>query len=344
MILARVLAKGEPRAVLTLRVTPSGQIWSGSLGELESWARTEADSALGLALGRVVRSFAPPPLLELGSRRFEFGRRTWLMGVVNVTPDSFSDGGRFFDQQAAISHGVGLVAAGADLLDVGGESTRPGASAVGVDEELRRVLGVIGGLRAACPLIPISVDTSKAEVARRAVEAGASMINDVTALAGDSQMAEVAAATGAGLCLMHMKGTPRTMQQDPRYEDLVAEVLEALEIAANRALAAGVKREKLVVDPGIGFGKTVDHNLTLLRQLNDFRLLGYPVLVGTSRKSFLGQLTGRPPAERVVASAATVALVAAAGSADFARVHDVAEARDAAAVGEGVRFGYRPAQ
>jgi len=281
--------------------------------------------------------------LELPPHRLQLGQRTWLMGVVNVTPDSFSDGGKFFDEAAAIAHGLSLAAAGADLLDVGGESTRPGAEAVGPEEELRRVVGVIRALRRQCPRVPISVDTSKAGVARAALEAGASMINDVTALGGDPQMAQVVAQSGAAICLMHMLGTPGTMQQDPRYDDVVAEVKEFLQAAAEQALAAGVKPSQLVIDPGIGFGKTVDHNLTLLRRLNEFRSLGYPVLVGTSRKAFLGTVTGKAAAGRAVASAATVAIVAAAGSADIVRVHDVAEAKDAAAVGDAVRFGYSPA-
>ncbi len=265
------------------------------------------------------------------------------MGVVNVTPDSFSDGGKFFDPAAAIAHGAALAAAGAHLLDVGGESTRPGAQAVSEEEELRRVVAVVRALVLACPSVPVSVDTSKAAVALAAVDAGASMINDVTALAGDPQMARVAAQTGAGLCLMHMQGTPRTMQATPAYGDVVAEVKQFLGAAAARAIAAGVKPDRLVVDPGIGFGKTIDHNLTLLRRLGELRSLGYPVLVGTSRKAFLGQITGKPAPQRVGATAATVAIIAAAGSADFVRIHDVAEARDAAAVGDAVRFGYRAA-
>jgi dihydropteroate synthase len=281
--------------------------------------------------------------LELRGHRFELGQQTWLMGVVNVTPDSFSDGGKFFDPAAAIAHGVSLAKAGAHLLDVGGESTRPGADAVSAEEEARRVVGVIEGLARACPGVPISIDTSKASVARAAVTAGASMINDITGLRGDPEMAAVAAQTSAALCVMHMLGTPRTMQKDPRYGDVVAEVKAFLAEAAGRALAAGVKREKILVDPGIGFGKTVDHNLTLIRRLNDFRALGYPVLVGTSRKAFLGQVTGKPAPERAVATAASVAIVAAMGSADFVRVHDVSEAKDAAAVGDAVRIGYRPA-
>ncbi len=269
----------------------------------------------------------------------DIGARTYVMGVVNVTPDSFSDGGKYFDAGLAIAHGKLLAAQGADLLDVGGESTRSGAEAVSEEEEVRRVVPVIEGLRDLG--VPISVDTSKAAVAFMALTAGATIVNDVTAL-GDPAMAKVVARANAWLCLMHMQGTPRTMQADPKYADVVADVRGALGAAADRAKAGGVDAGKIWVDPGIGFGKTVDHNLTLLRRLNELRALGYPVLVGTSRKSFLGKVTGREAPQRVVASAATVALVAAAGSADIVRVHDVAESLDAARVGDAVRFGYRP--
>ncbi len=281
-------------------------------------------------------------ILELRDHRIELGQRTLLMGVVNVTPDSFSDGGKFFDAGAAVAQGEALVKAGAHILDVGGESTRPGAEEVPADEELRRVVDVIRALSRVCPEIPISIDTSKARVAHAAVLAGASMINDVTGLIADSQMAAVVAQTRSAICVMHMLGTPRTMQVDPRYGDVVADVRAFLEAAATRALAAGIARARIVVDPGIGFGKTVDHNLTLLRRLSELRDLGYPVLVGTSRKAFLGKVTGKDAGHRAVATAATVAIVAAMGSADIVRVHDVAEATDAAAVGDAVRFGYRP--
>ncbi len=273
---------------------------------------------------------------------FDFGSRTFVMGIVNVTPDSFSDGGKYFDPAAAIAHGVALVEAGADLLDVGGESTRPGAAEVSSEEELRRVVGVIAGLRRACPATLVSIDTSKAAVARAAVDAGAAMINDVTGLRGDPLLVKVAADTGVALCVMHMLGTPRTMQQDPRYGDVVEEVKAFLAGAAEQAIAAGVARNRILVDPGIGFGKTTDHNLTLVRRMGDFRTLGFPLLVGTSRKNFLGQVTGKPAPERGVATAATVAILAAAGAADVVRVHDVSEAVDAARVGDAVRFGYRP--
>lgn len=288
----------------------------------------------------VVRAVAPapPPPVTLGGRRFEWGKRTYLMGVINVTPDSFSDGGRFFAPDQAIAQGQALAAAGADLLDVGGESTRPGAAEVAEADELSRVVPVVEALVRRCPGVPISIDTTKPGVARAALAAGACLVNDVSAL-GDPLMAGVVAEAGAGCCLMHMQGKPRTMQQAPRYGDAVEEILTALEAAAARAIAGGVAREKIWVDPGIGFGKTAAHNFFLLRHLGDFRLLGLPVLVGTSRKSMLAQVTfGKSAPERVVATAATVAIAAAQGAADVVRVHDVPQCLDAARVGDALRL------
>ena len=276
--------------------------------------------------------------LVLGDRSFVLGDRTLLMGVVNVTPDSFSDGGRFFSATAAVVHGVELAKAGADILDIGGESTRPGAEAVSAADELGRVIPVIEGLRRALPGVPLSIDTSKAEVAERALAAGATMVNDITGLLGDSRLAGVAARANAALCVMHMQGTPRTMQKNPRYVDVVEEVFAWLQLAVERATRAGVAKDNVLIDPGIGFGKTLQHNLQILKHLNRFRALGQPVLMGTSRKAFLGALTGGKPADqRVVATAATVAVMAAMGGADVVRVHDVAEARDAAVVGDAIR-------
>ncbi|MBX7096559.1 MAG: dihydropteroate synthase [Myxococcaceae bacterium] len=258
------------------------------------------------------------------------------MGVVNVTPDSFSDGGRYLQAQAAIAHGLALVQAGAELLDVGGESTRSGAAAVAPDEELRRVIPVIEGLKGAG--VPISIDTSKAQVATAAVEAGAVLVNDVTALQGDPAMGETVARLGVPVCLMHMQGTPRTMQAQPRYGDVVAEVRAALAQAVARAKAAGIAGDRILVDPGIGFGKTFEHNWALLKHLGRLRELGAPIVLGTSRKAFLGAITGREkPEDRAVATAATVAVAASQGTADVFRVHDVAAARDAVAVGHALR-------
>ena len=248
------------------------------------------------------------------------------MGIVNVTPDSFSDGGLFADTEAAISHGRLLFADGADIVDVGGESTRPGAAAVTAADELDRVQDVVAALSAEGP---VSIDTSKAEVAAAAVDAGAVVINDVTALS-DAAMADVAAATGAGLVLMHMQGTPRTMQDDPHYSDVVAEVREFLLGRAETALDAGVSATAIAIDPGIGFGKTLRHNLDLLARIDVLVDTGYPVVVGASRKRFLGALTEtQAAADRDPATAATVALAVAAGVA-VVRVHNVAMSLQAA--------------
>ncbi len=254
-----------------------------------------------------------------------------IMGVVNVTPDSFSDGGRFLEPAAAIAHGLELEADGAAILDIGGESTRPGADPVSAEDELRRVLPVIDGLMSAGTSTQISIDTYKAAVAVEALRAGATIVNDVTAFRGDPEMAPVIAASGASCCLMHMLGEPRTMQDDPRYEDVVDEVKAFLNGRIEFALASGVPVERIMVDPGIGFGKTVAHNLELLRRLHELVLLGPPVVIGTSRKSFLGKLTGRDVDQRLAGTVATNVLAYAAGARVF-RVHEVAPVRDALAV------------
>ncbi len=249
-----------------------------------------------------------------------------VMGVVNVTPDSFSDGGAWLDPDAAIAHGHALVAQGAAILDVGGESTRPGAEPVSAAEELHRVLPVLHGLAGAGARL--SIDTSKAAVAAAAIDAGATLVNDVTALRGDPEMAALIAQRGCGVCLMHMLGEPRTMQRDPRYEDVVTDVRAFLQQRLEHAVAQGIARERIWLDPGIGFGKTIDHNLALLARLDEIVALGRPVVVGTSRKTFLGTITGRAPADRVAGTIATNVLALARGARIF-RVHDVAEAHDA---------------
>jgi dihydropteroate synthase len=251
-----------------------------------------------------------------------------VMGVVNVTPDSFSDGGLFFDADIAIAHGLELEAEGAAILDIGGESTRPGAEPVGAAAELERVLPVIEGLRARGVSAQISIDTSKAAVAAKALDAGAAIVNDVTALRGDPEMAGLVAARGVPCCLMHMLGEPRTMQDDPRYDDVVADVKAFLEERMAFAVAAGIPEERLLLDPGIGFGKTVEHNLELLARLDELVALGRPVVIGTSRKSFLGRVTGRPLDDRLAATIATNVLAYERGARVF-RVHDVAPVRDA---------------
>ena len=249
------------------------------------------------------------------------------MGVLNVTPDSFSDGGRFLHPEAAVAHGRRLAHEGADLIDVGGESTRPGAAPVSAEEELHRVIGVVEALASEVD-VPLSIDTSKAEVAQAALSAGASFVNDVTALRGDPAMAEVVAEARVDVCLMHMKGEPRTMQDDPRYDDVVTEVRTFLQERLEAATAAGISEDRIWLDPGIGFGKTLEHNLELIRRLGEIAAIGRPVVFGASRKSFLGRLTDRPEAERVAATVAVNVLALERGATMF-RVHDVPANRDA---------------
>jgi dihydropteroate synthase len=250
-----------------------------------------------------------------------------VMGVVNVTPDSFSDGGLFLDPAAAIEHGLELAEEGAGILDVGGESTRPGAEPVPEDEELARILPVVEALAAAGHTV--SSDTTKLGVARAALEAGATIVNDVSAFRFAPEMAGLVASAGADCCLMHMLGEPRTMQADPRYDDVVSEVRAFLEERLAFATGEGVPEERVWLDPGIGFGKTVEHNLELLRRLDEIVAIGRPVVVGTSRKSFLGKLTGgRPESERLPATIATNVLALERGASVF-RVHDVAPLADA---------------
>lgn len=266
------------------------------------------------------------PRRSLRAGRFTLALdRPLIMGVVNITPDSFSDGGRYLEAEAALAHARRLVEEGADLLDVGGESSRPGAHPVAADEELRRVMPVLESL--ASLDVPVSVDTTKPEVMRRALVAGAAMINDIGALQADGAL-EAVAQSQAAVCLMHMKGEPRTMQADPRYDDVVGEVRDFLRGRAQAALAAGIGPDRIVLDPGFGFGKTTYHNLELLRGLPRLLEMGFPCLAGLSRKSLFGRIAGRGAGERVHASVAG-ALLAAQGGAAILRVHDVAATRDA---------------
>jgi len=267
------------------------------------------------------------PVLRCG--RFALALdRPLVMGVVNVTPDSFYDGGRHAAAAAAIAHARQLAAEGADLLDIGGESSRPGAAPVSAEEELARILPVLEGV--ADIAVPVSVDTVKPEVMRAVLARGAAMINDITALAAPGALGLVAA-SDAAVCLMHMQGSPRTMQADPTYADVTAEVRDFLAGRAAACTKAGIARDRIVVDPGFGFGKTVEHNLTLLARLGDIAALGFPVLAGWSRKSSLGRITGRAAEERLAGSVAA-ALIAVQRGARIVRVHDVAATRDALAV------------
>jgi dihydropteroate synthase len=254
-----------------------------------------------------------------------------VMGIVNVTPDSFSDGGLYLDPAAAIAHGLELERVGAAILDIGGESTRPGAPPVSAGDELHRVLPVLEGLVSAGVGARLSIDTSKATVAEAALRSGATLVNDVTALRGDPRMVGIVADARAGCCLMHMLGDPRTMQRDPRYEDVVSEVKGFLEARMAFAIAQGVSEQRIMLDPGIGFGKTLQHNLELLRRLDELVGLGRPVVIGTSRKSFLGRITGRALDERIAGTIATNVLAYERGARVF-RVHDVGPVHDALSV------------
>jgi len=263
------------------------------------------------------------------------GASTLIMGVVNITPDSFSDGGRFLAPDKAVAHGVALAEQGADILDVGGESARPGSESISEEEETRRVVPVIRELRARTRAV-ISIDTQKAGVARLALKAGAQIINDISALRSDPEMASLAAETKAGLILMHMKGTPKTMQDNPCYDDVVGEVRQFLAERAAFAQSQGVEKSRIVVDPGIGFGKTSEHNLILIRNLAALAELGYPVLLGASRKAFIGHLTGSPAPDRLWGTLGAHVAGSLLG-AHLVRVHEVAPLKEALLVSDAIK-------
>lgn len=265
----------------------------------------------------------------------DLSRHGLIMGVLNVTPDSFSDGGSYFDPAAALNHARELIADGSDIIDVGGESTRPGSESVSVEEELRRVCPVIRAIRAESDVL-ISIDTSKALVADEAVKAGADIINDVTGLTGDPAMAEVAARSGAGIVLMHMQGEPRTMQVAPHYEDVVTEVREFLRQRISLALSCGMAAERLAIDPGIGFGKTQEHNLALLRETSRLAELNRPVLIGVSRKSFLGRITGSVAIEDRAWPAVAITSFCREAGAHIFRVHEPKPHREALRMTEAI--------
>jgi len=274
------------------------------------------------------------------------GKRTLIMGVLNVTPDSFSDGGRFSTPEAALAHAARMAEEGADLLDIGGESTRPSTftsqSPLSPDEELRRILPVIAAVSAHLPQVPLSVDTYKAEVARQAVEAGAAMVNDISALRADPEMARTVAELGVPVCLMHLLGLPMAIPPHPTYTDVVDEIGAHLRQQVEVARAAGIESENIVLDPGFGFGKTVSHNLEILRRLRELTALGYPLLVGTSRKSTIGTvLGGLAPDARLEGTAATVALAIANGAA-MVRVHDVKAMALVARMSDAIVHGWPP--
>jgi dihydropteroate synthase len=308
-------------------------------GEVRRWTVRDADLASVMGIPELGNADLPALLDRFQRARRPIAgltlERPRIMGVVNVTPDSFSDGGRWLDSGAAIAHGLQLEAEGADILDIGGESTRPGAEPVGLDEELRRVIPVIAAL-AKQVRAPIAIDTRNAEVMRRAADAGARIINDVSALGHGPSALRVAADTGLPVVLMHAQGDPRTMQLNPHYDDVVLDVYDWLEERIAACEAAGIRRERLIVDPGIGFGKTLDHNLALLGSLGIFHGLGCPILLGASRKSFIGRLSGGVPAPERMPGSVAAALVGIAQGVQIVRVHDVAATRQALAVWEAV--------
>jgi len=336
-----MLAKGGDAAIhrdcLTNRIERSDVLLMGAetvFNQVIASLREQPFSLPGLAdeIGAAIEAYkrAAPlvPADEGLSERLRpfysaLRERTLVMGILNVTPDSFSDGGLYRDTEAAIEHGVRMVADGADVIDVGGESSRPGAEPVTLEEELSRVLPVIRALAERVEA-PISIDTYKPEVARAALDAGASIINDITGLA-DADVRALAAGRKVPAVIMHMKGTPRTMQENPVYEDLISDIMRFLREKVEQAVDAGLPEEFLIVDPGIGFGKTVEHNLEIIRKLGDFKSLGLPILIGTSRKAFIGKvLGGLDPTERLEGTASAVALSIANG-ANIIRVHDVKE-------------------
>jgi dihydropteroate synthase len=357
---AALAARAQRAAVALSEVSADERAWLRALAAPDVLVVLGGDGSRGLIEGSVASlraALARGPLAAAVLAALEPGRdrrlrwevggallpaRTAVMGVVNVTPDSFSDGGRFADAGAAVAHGILLEAEGADLLDVGGESTRPGGGVYGggmdevpAAEEIARVVPVIEGLVRSCR-VPVSIDTRKLEVARAALDAGAKVINDVSALGHAPGLAALAAERGAGLCLMHMKGEFRSMQAHPVYEDLLAEVAAVLARAAQQALDAGVPAARICLDPGIGFGKTVEHNLKLIRAAPSLQSLGYPVLIGASRKSFVGKLTQvAEPGQRLHGSVAA-AVAAAMSGASVVRVHDVRATVEALRVADAV--------
>ncbi len=320
--------------------TLTDAILTGTYRQIEIVCAKIKDQQFGLPpvadelLAAIGCLFGRKTVLKYGDSVMEFGGGPRLMGVLNVTPDSFSDGGRFFSPEAAVEHGLELCEQGADMLDVGGESTRPGSEAVDAEEEKRRVVPVIRRLRERVK-IPISIDTMKSEVAAGAMENGADIVNDVSAMGFDDRMPEVVRRYKAGVVLMHMQGTPKTMQQGPAYTDVMEEVLTYLDRRVRYATGMGIERDRIAVDPGIGFGKTVRHNLLLLKHVRAFKALGLPLLVGASRKSFVGKLADAGTDERVPGSLAA-AVWAAAHGADILRVHDVRETRQALAIARSI--------
>lgn len=294
-------------------------------------------NSIGQSLGEILRNLSRAHYtLRCRKRTFGLGRQTLLMGVLNVTPDSFSDGGLFFDKEKAIAHGLKMVEEGADFIDIGGESTRPGSKPLELDEELRRVIPVIESLAKETD-VPISIDTYKSTVARKAIEAGAQIINDISGLHLDPSLSEVAAKEDVPLVLMHIRGNPETMQKDVHYESLFSEIIQYLKDSIQRAESAGVDPEQIIVDPGIGFGKTVEDNLLILKNLKEFKVLGKPLLLGTSRKTFIGKILNAGVTERLEGTLASI-VVGVLNGAHIIRCHDVLQTKKAIAIADAVRL------
>lgn len=330
-----MLSKGgecsTPRELLLAEGTERLRlIMMGTLTQFRMVTRNLDRQPFGLkALARELRvvidnAFGPAPrVVEAGGHQLALGGRTLVMGVINTTPDSFSDGGSFDTLEKARARALEMEMAGADIVDIGGESTRPGAEPLPLDEELRRTVPLIESLAGELG-VPISIDTYKSEVAARAFDAGASILNDISALRFDEALAPLAAERGVPVILMHMQGEPRGMQENPQYDDVVGDISRFLRERATAAIEAGISQEKLLIDPGIGFGKTVEHNLEILRRIEEFHSLSYPLVLGTSRKRFIGTVLDRPVDERLLGTAATMAFAVARGV-DVVRVHDVEE-------------------
>lgn len=344
-MLARGGEAAVAREVASLATETTGVLLSGTEAQYHSLVEKLRTQPFGLARWadeleaalRAVAGKARPSLWELPRHPLPLGRRTHIMGILNVTPDSFSDGGKYPTVDAAVAAAEAMVEEGAGLIDVGGESTRPGSAPVPAEEQIRRVLPVVERLAERLP-VPLSIDTTSAAVAEAALSAGAEVINDISGLHAEPELAGVVECHGAGLVLMHRLGESATMQDCPTYEDLWGEILAYLRTGIGRAEAAGVPRTRLVVDPGIGFGKTLEHNLALLRHLEELAVLGLPVLVGTSRKSFIGQVLDLPVQERLEGTLASVAVAVAKG-ADIVRVHDVRAAARAVRVADAIVRG-----
>ena len=348
-----MLSKGgecaTPRDTLLKSTEPVRVIMMGTVAQFRQAVRNLSVQPFGLAglaaeLKALFRGIFPDSEaareIIAGEHRLPLGGRTLVMGVLNITPDSFSDGGRFDTFEKARERALAMAGEGVDIVDIGGESTRPGTDAVSLDEELGRTVPVIESVAGEIG-VPISIDTCKAEVARRALDAGASIVNDVSGLRFDPGMIPLVAERGVPVVIMHMQGTPRDMQDNPTYEDVVGDITRFLRERAELAIQAGVEREKVIVDPGIGFGKTLEHNLEIMRRLAEFRSLGYPLLLGTSRKSFIGAVLDRPAGERLMGSVSTVAFAIARGV-DIVRVHDVTEMLDAVRMADAMAGKERP--